>query len=114
MGVALPGENIMDAESRVKLAEISGEIKLIRQSQEQYTKDVDRAARDNLEFQRTTNDRLHTHGARIQVLESASIRKEGVKEGTERTFKAGALIASALGSGGIVAIIAFFARLFHV
>lgn len=104
----------MDAESRIALTEIKGDLKLIRQSQDQYTKDMDRITRGHAEFERTTNDRLHGHSARLVVLETARTHADGMKAGTERTLRMAHVVWAAATSGGVVAVGAAILRSLHV
>lgn len=109
----MPGER-MDADGRVVLAEIRGDIKRIFDRHDRYAEDMARADRAHAEFQRVTNDRLQSQSMRITVLEAARTKADGEREGSERTVKKAYAVWAALTTGGVVALIAALARAFHV
>jgi hypothetical protein len=104
----------MDTESRVVLTEIKGDLKLIRQSQDQYTKDMDRMTRGHADFERHTNDRLTAHSSRLTILETARSHADGIKTGTERTLRLAHLVWASATSAGVVAVGAAVLRSLHV
>lgn len=94
------GDENMDADSRVKLAEIGGDIKLIRQSQEQYGKDVDRLSIAQEGFQRSTNERLNNHSTRLADIGTQLTMQSGVRQGVDKTLRTLWLLGG--GSGGLI------------
>jgi phosphate-selective porin len=104
----------METDSRVKLAEIGGDVKRIFDRFDQYAKDQERRDVNDAEFRRITHDRLQGHSNRITTLEAARTLAEGVKQGTERTLKVAHVVWAAVTSGGAVTVIAFVLRGLHI
>lgn len=85
----------MDTDSRVALAEIRGDVKLVLMGQERMNSDLH-------ELKVT----VHGHGNRIMKLEGANILRDGEKKGLTVSAKvAWGVVGLALGSGGITAIV---------
>lgn len=99
----MSGDN-MDTDSRVKLAEIGGDVKRIFDRFDQYAKDTERRDSADAEFRRITHDRLTGHSTRITALEAARTLAEGVQQGTARTLKVAHVVWASLTTGGAVAI----------
>jgi hypothetical protein len=76
----------MDAESRVKLAEIGGDIKRIFDFITRHATDVQRI-----------DGRLNHHGERLTILEAARNNAEGQQEGIGKTVK---IMWAVIGGGG--------------
>lgn len=79
----------MDTDSRVKLAEIGGDIKRIFDFITRHANDVQRI-----------DGRLNHHGERLTALEAAKNQQQGVEQGVSKTVKI--MWAVFGGSGGVI------------
>lgn len=86
----MSGENQMDAESRVKLAEIGGDIKRIFDFITRHATDVQRI-----------DTRLNTHGERLTQLEAAKNVATGEQVGINKATK---VMWTVMGGGGGVIV----------
>ena len=85
----------MDPDSRVALAEIKGDVKLILAGQERVHADI-----------AALNRRIDGHDSRIRSLETDKISRDGERKGVSVSSRiAWAVVSLLVGSGGAIAIL---------
>lgn len=91
----------MDADSRVRLAEIGGDVKRIFDRFDNYAKEAERRDQAHAAFSDNVNTRLNSHSDRLRTLETVNANSAGEKQGVGKTLRFMYLVMG--GSGGVVA-----------
>jgi hypothetical protein len=94
------GGGDMDGETRVHLTRIEGKIDLLNQRHESMKEDMRKIELTQADYARRTDERLHSQGNRIQLLESKEILRQGEQQGVTKSVKI-AWMLSGLGGGGL-------------
>lgn len=104
----------MDPDSRVRLAEIGGDVKRIFDKFDQYTKDSERRDREHAAFTETVNARLNGHSERLRKVEDRVTVDQSERAGVGKAVRwAYIAIGSGIGTTAIGAA-AMIARTFGV
>ncbi|HEY1606022.1 MAG TPA: hypothetical protein VGF77_10555 [Allosphingosinicella sp.] len=102
----------MDADSRVQLTRIEGKLDLVNERHETMKEDVRKIERTHADFSRRVDERFHTHGNRLQMLEARNHVSEGERAAVRASARA--LWAVAGGSGLLAALLAAIMRHFGI
>jgi hypothetical protein len=103
-------EDNMDLDSKVQLTRIEGKLDLVNERHETMKGDIGKLEERQVADTRRIDERLHSHGSRIGVLEADKHLRQGERAGLALSAKA----IHWIGGGSVVAVLAAVLRHFAV